>query len=180
MIFYMFQKFHKMQYSNGLIGGYNVVRILVLSDNSGYFIITKNSIDNNIPGVCKYLYSSPTTNSWQDFPSLTTYPQSVFMINDSQFAITGIDISMNYYFYKVTFGNVVANWANKILWSYSPSWAAGKGEIMLSSDNTNVYTFFPFGVAAYLHFITFDVNTGSVVGTRYVSNSVISTLKFII
>ena len=168
--------FYKLSYSDGLYGGLHAVRIFIISDNSGYFIITKNAQDTNIPGIWKYLYSSPTTNSCIHFPSWTAYPQTMLMISDSQFALTAKDSSINYYFYKVTFGSSTADWSNQILWSSSPSWVTGIADMALSSDSTNLYTFFPYGTAAYLHFITFNLSTGNVVGTSYVSNSIITNV----
>ena len=101
---------------------------------------------------------------------LTAYGQ--LKIDDNQLFLIGNEPSSAYtlHYYKITFGDVSVDWANKISWT-GGSWSASNSESLLSSDNSLIYTFATFGSTQYLYFITFSTSTGNVVGSRYKSSS---------
>ena len=120
--------------------------------------------------------SPPTSkDKWYSFASISNYFYGDLMISDSQLFFIGV------YFYdqtiinmlKVTIGNSHPDWALKTEWV--GDWLIGCSTSILSSDGTNIYTFHVYGNPnALLMFTTFSKSTGSIVGSRFVSNIAIS------
>ena len=48
--------------------------------------------------------------------------------------------------------------------------------MLLSTDSSTIYSFYPFGVTRYLYYTAFSASTGNVIGTRYKSSSGISNV----
>ena len=144
----------------------------MFSDNSGYYIsLTKAS--TYYANVWKVLIASPTSFQCQEFTDIGNYLYGTLMINDNQLFAIGSKLVSAYtnYYFKFTFGNAAADWANKMEW-LSGTWRAFVSESILSSDSTLIYAFFSYGLdpSYYTYFATFNVATGSVVGTRYKSS----------
>ena len=80
--------------------------------------------------------------------------------------------------YKITFSSTSADWANKIVCS-QVTWSAYLSESILSSDKSTIYSFFAFGSLPtyYLYFAGLSASNGSVVTTRYKSNTSVFDLK---
>ena len=102
------------------------------------------------------------------------------MISDSQFFVLGASSSSpnNLQMYKITFSSTSADWANKIVCS-QVTWSAYLSESILSSDKSTIYSFFAFGSLPtyYLYFAGLSASNGSVVTTRYKSNTSVFDLK---
>ena len=75
--------------------------------------------------------------------------------------------------FKVTIGNLNPDWALNTQWAGTCS--IGCSTSILSSSGANIYTFHVYGNPnTLLMFTTFSKSDGSIVGSRYVSNIVIS------
>ena len=98
------------------------------------------------------------------------------MISDTELFLLGINpTSKNLHAYKVSFSTGSVNWANSITCS-SGTWSIGMSYSVTNSDNSLIYSFFPYGLTSsslYLHFITFAASDGSIVGSRYKSSVVL-------
>ena len=95
------------------------------------------------------------------------------MINDNQLFAIGSLLASAYtnYYFKFTFGNAAADWANKMQW-LTGAWSTQLSETILSNDSSLIYAFFSYGLnpSYYIYFATFNVTSGIVVGTRYKSS----------
>ena len=102
------------------------------------------------------------------------------MVSDSQLFLLGINpSSKNLHAYKVSFSTGSVNWANSITCS-SGTWSIGMSYSVTNSDNSLIYSFFPFALTSsslYLYFITFAAYDGSIVGSRYKSSAVLGTIN---
>ena len=83
---------------------------------------------------------------------------------------SGVDgVNSDLHFYKITFGSITADWANKIA-CIGVSWTQLNSETLI--DSQKLYTLVPFGNSRYLYFTSFKIDDGSVLGGRYKSNTV--------
>ena len=102
------------------------------------------------------------------------------MISDTQLFLLGLDpASKNLHAYKVSFSTGSVNWANKMTCSFS-TWSIGISYSVTNSDNSLIYSFFPYALTSsslYLYFITFAASDGSIVGSRYKSSAVLGTIN---
>ena len=105
----------------------------------------------------RYLFSSSTSATCQDIPTLKDYAYSQIQLSQSTFVIHGISPTSPYnlHFYDITFGSTSANWANKIVWP-TASCTSAESEMLLSADGTKIYSFFTYGDSSawYPHFVT--------------------------
>ena len=163
-------------YSSSIYGNNQETSIHPLSDGSGYILFAQSALQNWAYIWMQVILPSVADANCQYVPSIFLYCYGHLKITDSQIFFGGIDSSPNdLHFIKMTLGNTVADWSNKILWSSSP-WASFGSEALLSSDGSLIYSFFTFGNPKYIYFITFKTTDGSVVGNRYKSSSQIDSV----
>ena len=159
-------------YSANIMGNEFDMKIFVLQDNSAYFIFGKD-INSNRGSIWKYLFSVPSSVQCQLISTIINYPFRPLMISSSKFFLLGSDPSTPYplHLYQITFGSISANWTNKLMCP-SGIWVASDSESLTSIDLSILYSFFIYGGSSkYLYFISFSVSDGSVIGTRYKSNT---------
>ena len=156
-------------YSPFTIGSTSDTKVNLLSDNTGYYVIGAGS--GNTAAMCKYLFSSPTTSQCQTVYNIYQNAFGLLMLSNTDFYLYGSDNNSPYtmYLYRFTFGSTSVSWANIILCS-SGSWLSDRGFSYLSSDSTQIYSFFFYGNTRYFYMATFLANDGSVSGSRYKSN----------
>ena len=120
--------------------------------------------------ICKYTFSTSTTQC--QIISGVYYGRGQLMLSSNQFFLFGHEASLPYnlLMYKITFSSTSPNWA-KILYCTFPQWYWTSGDSLLSADGTTIYVFFNYGSfgSPYLYFATFEINFGSLLGTRYKS-----------
>ena len=157
-------------HSTNLSGNTPAIQIHVLSDNSGYYVITKLTSSAKV-NVWKYLFSSKLTSSCQEGSTLEGYSYTQLLLSDTQIFFIAEDTGSPFtiHMYKLTFGNTTPDWASKILCPYV-IWVDPRGVAKLSSDGSSLLIFFNYGAPIYSFFITLDASTGSSIGTRYKSN----------
>ena len=124
--------------------------------------------------ICRYLFSNSGVFEWQDTSYNGNFAFGQKMISDSQlyFLAVGAESPPLIHFVKVTFGNNAVDWSNILTWAYS-SWYSYESESILSSDNTQIYSFFiiNFASSTNLFYASFMILDGSVSGNRYISNN---------
>ena len=122
--------------------------------------------------ICKYLFSVSSSAQCQEITTMTSLAYCQLKMNDYQLFIIGNESPSTYHLhmYKVTFGNINVDWANKIQW-IDGVWSPSKSEAILSSDMSLIYSFIPFGYSKYLYFTTFNSTNGNVIGSRYKSST---------
>ena len=142
-------------------------RVYPLDDSSGYYITGKETTSNNA-FIWKYLFVSQTNAYWQQIGAISNFAFGGLKINDSQIFILGTDSTNSIlHYYKITFGNNFADWANQI--TNVGSWIISWAESLLNNDNSLIYSFSVFGSPLRIYFTTFLVSNGSVIGNRYKS-----------
>lgn len=99
------------------------------------------------------------------------------MLSQTQFFFLGHNPSTYaLQMYKMTFSSNSVDWANKISWSFG-SWTSYLSESLLSNDGSTIYIFFTYGSSRYLYFISLSVSTGTAVGSRYKSSTIITSVN---
>ena len=156
--------------SSDISGGNDSIRPHVLSDNSGYYIMGRSTSSYAI--LWKYLFSSPSSYYCQEIPTIVNFSVSQKLISSSEFFLQGVGPSLSYYLYtyKIQFGSTSVTWANR-MGCPSSSWSCSGSESVLSTDGSAIYSFFTYGYYTYLYIISFSVSSGTVLGSRYKSNS---------
>ena len=157
-------------YSPSFYPGYNDTKVLVISDNSGYYVIQKYSPDSN-PHVLKYTFSSPTNQHYR-LSNQVVYSYATLMISDTElFWISKINSSpFNAAFVKLTFTNSSADWAKQM--SCSSSWGVGFSGSLLSADKSKLYTLVSYSqTTTNMYFTVFNTSDGTVLGNKYKSSS---------
>ena len=163
-------------YSSNIYGSSHETSIHPLSDSSGYILFAQFPLQNRAYIWMQVISPSVADANCQYVPSISLYCYGHLKITDSQVFFGGIDSSSkDLHFIKMTLGNTVADWSNKILW-FSSSWTTFGSEALLSSDGSLIYSFFIFGNPRYIYFTTFKTTDGSVVGNRYKSSSQIDNV----
>ena len=168
---YRFYKCSITLYSTSLHSNSQYIYFNLLSDNSGYYIISLKFL-SKCPWLWKFLFSASTTSQCQEIPSLYYYAEGAIILSDSQlFMLSKESSASNVHFYKITFGDNNVSWANKIIW-YTDSCDLSYSKSVTSENKSKIYSFFSFGTKAYLHFITFNTTDGTVVGSSFISSIV--------
>ena len=166
-----FYKYSIILYSTTFYSNSQFNYINLLSDNSGYYVISQKFSSTN-PWIWKFLFSAPPSSEWQEISSIYYYAEGAIMLSDSQlFMFSKESSASNVHFYKITFGDTNVNWANQIIWVTEPC-TLSYSKSLTSEDKSKIYSFFSFGTTAYLHFITFNATDGTVVGSRFKSSIV--------
>ena len=95
------------------------------------------------------------------------------MINTNQFMIAGSQSTSGGYlhYYKFTYGNTNADWADKMLCP-SGVWDISFSEQLLNFDSSKIYSLISYGTTSspYIYFVTFNIADGTVSGSRYRSS----------
>ena len=143
--------------------------MLVLSDNSGYYVIQE--YNGSIPHILKYSFSSSTNQQY--IPSgLTWHAFGTLMISDTElFWITRTTSPLKMAFTKLTFEVTPANWANQIscLVSNCYIWYSSA---LLSEDNSAIYSMFDYEQSSVnIYFSSFKTSDGAIIGNSYISTS---------
>ena len=161
-------------YSTGISSSNHDIKIWLLADLSGYFVIGFNP--SNIAKICKYTFSSSSAQC-QTISNINTGYGSL-MISNSQFFVLGADLASPYnlHMYKITFLSTPVDWAKQVACS-SGTWTTSFSESVLSYDRSTIYSFFIFGVSKYLYFAGLAVSDGSVTTTRYKSSISVADLR---
>ena len=121
------------------------------------------------PYICRFTGGSSA--NWQGISILNQYAYGNLKISDSQYFMIGSQPSLYHlHFLKITFGNTNIDWDNKML-CLGGTWAMGVSESFISNDGNNLYWFAWYGSPKYLYFVTFNLTSGNVLGTRYRSNA---------
>ena len=134
-------------------------------------------LSSNMGNICKFLYLTPLSAQWQEIATINQYAHGQLMINSTKFMFSGTDPSSgDLRIYKITFGNSIADWTNRMICSSSP-WYNDRSENLISNDQIKIYSFIAFGLGSsvskssrYIYFTTFKLSDGSVIGTRYITN----------
>ena len=144
------------------------MRIFPLSDSTGYYIVAKSGTTVDL---WKYLFSSPSTASWQPATIISTYGDGSIMLNDNQLLLVGFNsASLDLKFLKVTFGSTSVDWSSKISCT-TGGCTINYSESILSSDSSMIYWLTAYQISSYyLFFTTFNSTDGSVIGSRYRSS----------
>ena len=151
---------------SSILNGYSYdIKVHPLSDDSGYYIIGKDS--SNIASIWKYLYSSPSSTQCQQIFNFQNYAFGQLKISDTSFFFLGNDpLSFHLHLYRFTFSNTTPDWAS-LLHCASGSWVASNSESLILSST--IYSFFPYGSPAYLYFVSLNLNSGTA-SLRYKSS----------
>ena len=143
----------------------------MLSDNSGYFVIQSyHNINDDIPHVLKYSFSSPTNQHYK-LDNTFVHAYGTLMISDTElFWITRIGTSpFNAVFLKLTFANTSADWAKQMSCSSSLC-EIYDSESILSTEKSKIYSLFGYASSSFnIYFSWFKTSDGTVVGNRYQS-----------
>ena len=99
-----------IQYSSSINGISFGIKVHVISDNSGYYII---GLSIN-PIIWKYIFSSGSSQC-QTVSLITTFAYAQLMLSDSQFFFIGVEGGAlpPLHLVKITFGGSSTNWANR-------------------------------------------------------------------
>ena len=153
------------------MNGFNhSIRIFILSDDSGYYLIATLQ-STTYANLWKFLYSSPTTMTWYEFSVAILTDWISEILNDGSFFFSVVEGSTpnNLWLLRITFGSTTPQWSDKVLCPLS-SWSSGRTQSSLSSDGTLIYSFIAYGNTVYTHFVTLYTANGIVSGSRYISN----------
>ena len=125
----------------------------------------------SITSLCRYFFASACL--WQQIPLLASRAYGQLMVSSNQFYFVGTEASPNYHLHmiKITFGNLLSDWSNKVDWS-GGTWLITYSGSLLSQDSATIYSFFPFGVSGSqsLYFVSLGSSDGVVVGSRFLSS----------
>ena len=137
----------------------------MISDGSGYYITGRDS--TAVASIWKYLFSTPSTSQCQLIPNFKDYAFGQLKLSDESFYMLGYHSSTtSLHLYKLTFGNLSADWALKMIWTSSP-WSAFQSES--ASLFSSIYSFFTFGSTKYLYLAVISQENGYV-SIRYKSS----------
>ena len=166
-----------MKYSTNLKEMRNYSRVYPLSDNSGYYYVAMPNTGIT-PVMCRYLFLTSSNYECQDISLFKNIVNTQQFQNSDVLYLVGINTSNNPIFYKIKFGNTVAEWANKIDWS-SFTWLTHPSESIIDEDNNLIYNFFLYGPlnAWKIYFVTFNATNGNVVGTRFRSSNLFGDIS---
>ena len=158
------------KFSSAIDGRSHWIKTHVLSDNSGYYIIGRNS-GTNIATICKFTFSSPSSSQWQQIGTISNYEPGQLMLSDTKFFFFGVDSSSPYslHLWTANFGGTSVNWAN-IMSCPSGTWDIYDAESLINSNKSKIYSFFTFGSTYYLYFASFSTSNGNVIDSRYKSS----------
>ena len=110
---------------------------------------------------------------WQETTINMINLDNELMISDTELLFLALESSVphNFHMYKLTFGSVPVDWANKILWPTS-SWNSASGDSILNSDHTIMNILFLYGDSStmFAHFWSLSTSSGSTIGSRYISS----------
>ena len=133
---------------------------------TGYYVTGYTSSYNGV--ICNYLFSD-TLSTWQIFSTVSRSTKGNLMLSNTEFFFTfsSTSISSPVGFYKYTFGNANLDWKN-IMICTTGTWGSGYSESQISG--TTIYNFFIADQNYYLYMASFNVSTGSLIGSRYKSS----------
>ena len=163
--------------SSSLNGESDDVRIHILSNNTGYYIIGTSNAMRAV--IWRYLFANFPRASCQEISSISYFAYGQLMLSDSEIFLLGMGAIASPHplqMLKLTFGRSSTDWINKINWS-SRTWASDLSESLLSDDKSKIYSFFIFGNPNYMYFVSFSVTTGSVSSNRYKSSVSLNTIN---
>ena len=155
-------------FSSIVDGNNNDFKIKIMSDNSGYTIFGKDSSSNKVI-IWNYLYISTISSQCKYIQSIFQTARGQIMISDDEFFFLGRFYLSPYSFraYKFTFSKVGVDWAMQMPWSSGP-WSMSLCESV--AFNSQLYTYFSYGATPKLYFVSFSLNSGSILSSRYKSN----------
>ena len=153
-----------------MYGNEQNTRVLVLDDNSGFFIIVKNNI-SGLVNIWKYLFSVSSSAQCQEVPTMSVYAYGHLNFNINEIFVIGIDPSTySMHFFELTFGNTSVNWGNQLLCS-SGTCTMSVSQCKLSNDSSTIYAIPAFGSSVSAYLIAFNATSGAIIGSRYKSSS---------
>ena len=156
-----------MFYSSILDGSSSDIKMHVISDDSGYYVIGGDS--SLIPNICKYLFSTPSISQCQQLPNLYQFAYGQLKLTESSYFFLSVSPLSPYplRFYRVTFASLSPDWSAKLPCS-SGTWTAANSCSVLSGNS--VYSIFAYGVTKYVYLVGFAADKGTVMTSRFKSN----------
>ena len=146
-----------------------------MSAKQGFYVVTKDSTAG-ISRIYKYTFA-PAQLTYQTIAASYDYGHGSLMLSDTQlFVISTGPSALTISFNKITFGSNSAEWTGTLAWP-TASWSIGLCETLLSSDNSKLYIFAPYGNTMLMYFITISMTDGSQLGTWYKSNSYVNSIQ---
>ena len=104
---------------------------------------------------------------------MTSHLFGFVKLTDTQFYVLSIDTPSPYAlrFFKITFSLTSTDWAMKMS-CYTGNCGIGLSELVLSADNSKLHAFIAYGPSSRsLYYCALSASTGSVISSRYKSNS---------
>ena len=165
----MWDKFHHILYSENSMGNNNDVRLFLISNNQGFYVISQNLKSSN-PIIYKYVFNTSQL-TFKTISSYAGYGHGSFMLSDTQLFLLAVGSisSSDLYFNKLSYASTAADWTSRLSWPTS-LWTLGLSETLLSSDKTKLYIFPAYGNPRYLYFMSIRLTDGGKVDTWYKSN----------
>ena len=99
-------------FSDNIQGNSHDVIVHIISDNSGYYILSY--LTGTTIAICRYLFLSSLY--CQTISSINTYPFSQLMLSNTEIFFVGANTASPYPFYyiKVTYESLNADWTLKM------------------------------------------------------------------
>ena len=148
------------------------IKILLMSDGSGFYIASKGSA-NGYVNLWKYLNSASSSTNCQQINTMYSEVHGQLIITDTTVFLMATEntAQLNLHMYKITFSSTTAVWANKINCP-TTNWMIGQSEMTISSDTSKIYNFVNYGAngAVYGLFFSLSITDGSAIGNRYITS----------
>ena len=170
-LFKIFIWIYSIKYSNSINGQSDSIMTHIPSDNSGYYIPSKDN--SNAANLWKYQFSSSTTCQCQQITGIQNYLFGQLKLSDDSFFMLSNDPSYTLHLFKIAFSSTSPVWARKMVWS-SGTWTASISQSLKVSSN--IYSFFTYGSTQYLYFTVFSESDGSILSSRYSRYKTVSEL----
>ena len=141
----------------------------MLSDNSGYYIIGKDS-SAFAPIIWKYIFTIAGSAECKEISTISGRVYNQMMITDTQFFVLGAYSGGGGYikFIMLRFNNTIEDWRSQMSWS---SWYSQVSESIFSTNKSKIYIFFTAGTnPLYLYFATLNTSDGTTINARYKSS----------
>ena len=140
----------------------------MFTDSSGYLIVGWSS--DSYAMIWKYLHSTSNNAECQKILTIYNYLRIQLMLSNTELFIAGYEPnpSNNLRFWKITFGKTSVDWGMKMQWLSPPCLMSISNGVV---TNNIIYNLFTFDSILFLYFAAFKVADGSIIGSRYKSNS---------
>ena len=121
------------KYSANLNGRIYSVKINLLSNNTGMYLISQDNSSPNL-NVWKFVYSPSAIIHWFEVSNMNSYCYIQVKLSDNSLFIQGLHSSdKSLRIMKISFGLTTADWSYSIGWSIA-SWSSSRGEAIVNSQ----------------------------------------------